>query len=411
MERARDDHRRIQWILEQSIKKRIDPGTLDSRWKDLSDQMRADLSRDPKGDLALPAMRAALRTSVLVSPFGLLNDPPDLSFQVDHVLTLGQEFLVRADVEASVDGAPWTPIASLIVDDSSRRGREGVSTSLSKIYPDLTAGPHRLQFRSKQTLFDIGAISKEELARLFGRAGGIKLRLRNQADPWPSLGEQSKMLFSETSPIGDASTLLFQAYPEDFPHAISALSTPVSSFFAPSKILITELELPPPAHNAMAFAWNSKSYCVAQRDVAAGQILGVELFGRFADDAPIALAGNAELRGAGSGSVLVSFPVALGFDSVVNSSNLFTINTYSETGEGTSYARLPFFSTRGPTWRQALPAESHGISKGQLTIKPSREIARRTKMFESYFGQAISIPVQVEVKSIKAFLLKAEKCP
>ncbi len=226
-----------------------------------------------------------------------------------------------------------------------------------------------------------------------------------------SLGEQSKELFSETSSIGEATTLLFRTYPEDFPHAVSKLSTPISSFFAPTRILITELELPPSGRAALVFNWNSKHYCVAERDVVAGQILGIELFGRMEDDIPIAVAGSAELRSLDSGPVLVSFPLAFGFDPNIATSNWFPVGPYLETRSDTGHGLLSFFSPREPTWRQALLPQWREISKAQLTIKPSREIALRTKSFDSYFGQAISVPVEVEVKSIQGVQLQTETCP
>jgi hypothetical protein len=61
----------------------------------------------------------------------------------------------------------------------------------------------------------------------------------------------------------------------------------------------------------------------------------------------------------------------------------------------------PFFSPLGPIWRQALPPKSRAASKGELTIKPSREIALRTKSLKAILDRLFPFQCRSRSKQYK----------
>ena len=53
-----------------------DPQTLDPAWDHLFERLRSEVRRNPTGDLAILANRAANRIEVTLPSFGLLSVPP-----------------------------------------------------------------------------------------------------------------------------------------------------------------------------------------------------------------------------------------------------------------------------------------------------------------------------------------------
>jgi len=409
-QRMRSEDARIRWILQKLIATDSDPKTLDPGWDHLLERLRDELRRQPTGDLAILANRAAVRVEAgPPSAFGLLSAPPNLLLGARTIMPLGGAFLFLADLEGSLDGGPWTPIGSVIITSGTADNdsyTEGIP--VRRIFPGLSPAPHRINVRATCRLLSAGAFSRQELKGIFnGPAPSAKpvFGFSTNRNPWPALRKPDKWLFTETRAVGVSSIMLFQRkYPEEFPHKLFQVpGKPVDSYFHLSRIRILRLDLPQTPSSGFRFIWPAEHempYCVARNRVPSDGTFGIDVFGRV-DATPVPLAADARLYDDRLNDPLLSFPLAFTAEQGLDVPH----EVFADKED--NWTRLSF--SPGSASTGTLLADGKGIA-GHLTLTPSRSVALETKYIESYYAQPLSIPVQIEIQTVTAEALDVKSC-
>ncbi len=408
-QRLRSEDERIRWILKQSIATRSDPDKLDPGWDHLLERLRPELRRNPAGDLAILANRAAIRVEAgPASAFGLLSAPPDFSFGARTIMPLGGSFLFLADLEGSLDGGPWVPIGSLIVANGTIGTASRVqSAAVTRYFPGLSPAPHRINVRAICRLLSGASFSSQELKGIFGdRVPGANAAFGfPDLDHWPALRKADKWLSAETRSVGVVSITLFkEEYPEEFPHQLSRVpGKPIDSYIHLSQIRILRLNPPQTPSSGIRFIWpgeHMKPDCVARSQVPPDGTLGIDLFGPV-DDIPVPLAADARLYDDRLTDPLLSFRLAYTAEDGLDSPHgRFRASDDNWTRFG--------FSPESVS-QSTLRPDGKGIA-GHLTLTPSRSVALLTKVIESYYAQPLSIPVQIEIQTVNAEPVDVKSC-
>jgi len=411
-QRMRSEDTRIRWILQRLIATDSDPKTLDPGWDHLLERLRDDLRRQPTGDLAILANRAAIRIEAgPASAFGLLSAPPDFSFGARTIIPLGGSFLFLADLKGSLDGGPWVTIGSLIVANGSiGTASKGDSAPVTRYFPGLSPAPHRISVRATCRLLSGASLSSQELKGIFGdRVPGANAAFgfSPDLDHWPALRKADKRLSTETRSVGVVSITLFEKeYPQEFPHKLFQVpGKPIDSYIHLSRIRILRLNLPQTPSSGIRFIWPAEHempYCVARDRVPSDGTLGIDLFGPV-DDIPVPLAADARLYDDRLTDPLLSFRLAYTAEDGLDSPH----GRFRESVDN-NWTRLGFSpESVSPS---TLGADGKGIA-GHLTLTPSRSVALLTKVIESYYAQPLSIPVQIEVQTVTAEAVDVKSCP
>jgi len=409
-QRLRSEDARIRWILQQSIVTRSDPEKLDLGWDHLVKRLQSELRRNPTGDLAILANRAATRVEVKLPPFGLLSNPPDFGFGAGEVMSLGGTFLFLADLEGSLDGGPWIPIGSVVV-NSTGRMQLMQEIPVTRCFPGLSPVPHRIDVRATCRLLNAGALSAQELKEILNNRHSSEANVvcvcGSQEKPWPALRRPDKWLSTETRSVGVSSITLFkEEYPEDFPHKVLQIpGKPIDSYLHLSRVRILRLNLPQPQSSGIRVIWPGEHkwpYCLARDKVRSDRIFGIELFGsKDNEQLPVPLAVDARLYDDRLADPLLSFQLA------------YEGQWYQPEGHYESddtWARLRFSPGSVASSSDAIRrSDGNGIA-GHLTLTPSRSVALATRTFESYYARPLSIPVQIEIQTVTAEAVDVKSC-
>jgi len=407
--RSEDEH--IRWILQQSIATRSDPKTLDPNWDHLLGRLRSELRRNPTGDVAILANRAAIRVEAgLPSAYGLFSDPPDFWFGASKVMSLGKGFLFLADLEGSLDGALGIPLGSVVVNDAGLMQ----GTAVTQYFPGLSPAPHRIDVRATCRLLNTASFSSQELKKIFANSPSAAVfALGRHELPWPALRKSDKWLSTETRSVGVVSFTLFkEGYPEEFPHKVSQVpGKPIESYFHPTRVRILRLDLPQAPSSGVRFIWSAehkRPYCLGRNDSPPDAIFGIELFGPMDDkELPVPLAADAKLYDDRLVEPLLSFPLALRVEKLGN--GWFQPEGGSEADD--NWARLRFSPGSAASSPDAVRRpDGKGIA-GHLTLTPSRSVALATRAFDSYYAQPLSIPVEIEIQTVTAEAVDVKSCP
>jgi len=410
-QRLRSEDARIRWILQQSIASRSDPKTLDPGWEHLFERLRSELRRNPTSDLAILANRAANRIEVTLPSFGLLSAPPNFGFGGSQVISLDRGFLFLADLQGSLDNGPWIPIGSVVI------GSGGVMLGrpVTMYFPRLSPAPHRIDVRATCRLVNAAAFSGQELKEVSDSFSGAKavFATGRRENPWPALRKPDKWLFTETRSVEPSSITLFKdEFPEDFPHKVFQISgKPIDSYFHPNRIRIFRLSLPQNPSSGLRFIWpayHHKSYCLARNEIPSDRMFGVEFFGPMDyEQLQVPLAADARLYDDRAAEPLLSFPFAL-----IRPRGLANgwVQPEKESETGDNWARLRFSPGSVVSSQDAMRRpDSNGIA-GHLTLTPSRSVALATRAFDSYYGQPLSMPVQIEIQTVTAEAVDVKSC-
>ena len=417
-QRLRSEDARIRWILQQSIATRSDPKTLDPGWDHLLERLRSELRRNPTGDLAILANRAAVRVDATLPAFGLLSHPPDLGFGAGQVMSVGGALLFLADLEGSLDGGPWIPIGSVVLNsfDATRIHGRWQGDQVTHIFPGLSPAPHRIDVQATCRLLNAAALSSQELKEIFNSVSNPNSNLVAHKNPWPALRRPDKWLSTETRALGAFSITLFkEEYPEGFPHRVFQITgKQIDTYFHPSRIRILRLKFPQTPSSGIRFMWpaeHKKSYCLARSEVPSDGTLGIELFGPMGlmDDKqiPVPLAADAKLFDDSLRDPLLWFP--LGFRAERLGNGWFQPDGDSEAND--KWAGLRFKAGSVASSPDAIHRSDGKDIAGHLTLTPSRSVALATREFESYYAQPLSIPVQIEILTVTAEAVDVKSCP
>jgi serine/threonine protein kinase len=405
---------RMRWVLQQVIANRAEPESLDRNWKLLREEIQSRVQREPTGELALLARRAAVRLEVSLPSFGLLSDPPELGFGAREAMFVAQRFLFLADLEAALDNGPWKPIGSIIVDGDPRGfGRHEEAFPLTQFYSGLSPVPHSIDFRAVCKLLNPADISEPEVKQILGSPGPrVHILVGDYQSRWPGIRKLGIALFTEVRSVGSLHTTLFKSYPEDFPHKV--LEAPggkaMDTYFHPRRIRIVRLKLQQRSAPGVRFTWptennNSRTYCLPLEDIRTDQVIGLELFGHMDSTIPVPLAGNARLYANRALGPLLSFPIAFG----LGAENGW-YQPLRESLVSGDWAILRFEPKPGASPEDRIQLQDDQLTEGHLDLTPSRSVALGTRWFEYYFARPLSMPMQIEIKTLNATAVDVKSC-
>jgi hypothetical protein len=386
--RHQADVERIRWTLQQVIDNpQTEPAGHQPDWSHLQDILHQEVRKNPRGDLALLAQRAACRVKVSAPSFGLLSKLPDMTVVYSFGVDPGKDFFNIIYVEGALDDGPWKPIGS-----ASFRERDEAtfiySTGLGHVFPpaDLTPTPHQVKLRATFRLFDANnKLSSEAKSGLLANA-------------WPAV-KNSVPLFTETRELDPLSINIFREYPKDFPREVFAsqvTGTP-QSWFHLDRIRIVRVKLPAGNAPCFTFEWpndkRKESYCTPRNQAKlTNPVVGIELFGGLKP--PILLAADTTVWSNRNSKALLSFPLVC-----CPSGQLLDPWRFATTGVRmagspfwSSSSELNFATTSNPL--PVLPDDTEdGTTSGRIEFAPSRSVALATKALDRYFGEKVSIPV------------------
>jgi len=431
-QKGRAEDARIRWILEQMIANGSDPEKLESApaLEHMRERLMSVLKRDPEGNLATLAARAAVQPDIKLPAFGLISSSPELWFGAKVYWPLDRRFVYLMDFEASLDGGAWVPVDSVAL-----RGEGGGTNfkTIQQLFGKVSQAPHTVQVGTRISLLDARAVPAQTLEKVFGGSdqssrergpAGPRARVPSPMEAWAALRD-SKAVRSSESHAASFSINMFDSYPPNFPTQVTSFPgpRPLESYFGPKRIRIVRLRLPPGRESGIAFEWPSRygpstKTCANADTLPSDRVAAVELFGTYDSRVPVPLAAEAEVHEDGVADRLLGFPLVVGEED----SNDWMGGRVRGTITSDTYLRLEFtcgcLSSQHPgvvpsplvSSRSALEGIPDQTTKGRLTLNPSRSLALATKSFERYLGQDLSIPVTIEVITVDAKWIDMSKC-
>jgi serine/threonine protein kinase len=406
----------IRWTLSQVIDSGKRPEDLHPDWPSLERTLHKAVRRDPDGSLAILALNAATRVHAELPAFGLLPTPPRLALATQPLIDPGRDFLSLVEIQVSWDGTPWQTRASYGTRWATDE-RVGVVSYIqtggalqidSLIAPGaLTAGPHVMNLRANIAIYDIGRDSPPWKALLpHNTESGSLVRSGRWPDS-PSAG----LLLSESRDLKPIQITLFAEYPKDFPHRVveSDATGPVDSWFHPEVVQIVRSTLPEGVGERYRIQLSGCSLVgivPPDADTQTGFPAGLQLVVSSNREDPypvIPIAADATLRFGDTKVAAAKFDLIFGCESV----EMFTqskCSSYWEEGAKHFLSIAGSFRTVGtdgylPRCVRDLPAD--GVYQGVLDLVPSRDLALRSNKFERYYGRELSLPIRIEVVTIK----------
>jgi len=420
------DLERVRWTLGQMIANQdAKPEVLQPDWNHLLDVLHNEVRRQPHGELALLARRAALQVKVEVPAFGLLSDPPDIDADFVRALRSGEDHFDKVQLEGSLDDEPWREIGwlwslevrgktqSLIAKDNLRGAFAPTK---------LTAAPHQLAFRGTFSLLDPSSFPAEAKAFM---EDALDL---HQLDNFLAKGKGSGPLFSETRALGTASITLFEQYPPDFPRQVAAPQSfrPIDRWLDVQELRIVRVNLPGPRSSGIAFDWPQSNlplkisgtydwprwqpFCFPSRqNNGSGLVVGVEFLGKADKQPAVPVAAEATVWSDQSATQLLSADFILG----ANRFELGEMNTPIRAGSEGSWNRYSFELTGTSSLLPTLPqGVIDGVTSGRIELKPSRSVALATRQFDHYVGDSFSVPVpRLVIETVQGKWVQKSGCP
>jgi serine/threonine protein kinase len=397
------DMERIRLTLQKIImSKDGKPENLQPDWQDLQALIKNEVRRKPEGELAVLVQRAAIRTTVELSSFGLLSKMPEIWVGGTSVLDPAKDFLIVISFEGTLDAGPWRSIRSFLFvrDEQHPFGYFSWRNSerLGEIFPEerfTVTAPHQLELRATLKFFDPRRLSAEA-RKEFPIHGNVRpLRVG-------SVLESSIPFFTEVRSMGTTSIALFREYPEDFPHKISRTGSPdpFASSFHVDRIRILRVDLPEGNASAFSIDWpdppnefgdhsRGQSYFApVNRANLKGLVVAIELFGRIDSQMPIA--SEATLWSDPDSKQLLTFPFVFGLSEMCEPLENSAISYY--TGDSTSRLTYEFGKNSGsfPIFRETT---QDMVTSGHFNLIPSRAVALATRCLDRYWGEKVSIRV------------------
>jgi hypothetical protein len=423
--RHRAELERIRWTLQQVINSpKAKPESLQSDWGHLQAILQKEVRRNPHGDLALLAQRAACRAVIDAPSFGLLSDLPDLWVGANSGVDPGKDFLNILSFEGALDGEAWGPITSVAYQEKDESSGFVTRYTLDKIFPTgrLSATPHEVKVRVTFRLFEVEKLSAEARSEL------EKHRFVPGAfeNAWPAV-RNFVPLFTETRALDPVSITLSATYLDEFPHKVFAnqLTEPPQTWSHLDRVRIIRVRLPAggapgfalqwPAHEGHGPASGSRSasttresYCSPPDSTGlTSPVVGLEFFGRLEPAVPIAA--DATIWSDHDLKPLLSLPVIWGQGGLqgVPKAGGFRVESDDRTGP---YNRVEF-----PNGNRPLPTLPDGMkdgtTPGRIDFAPSRSVALTLKGLDHYFGDQLSVPVaSLEVVTVPGEWVQKEGC-
>jgi serine/threonine protein kinase len=404
----------IRRTLEQVIARQdAKPEVIQSDWKHLEEILHDEIRRNPRGEFARLAARAAYRVTVDLPAFGLTSDPPQPDISIEGIIDPGEDFDEGVVVEESVDSGPWKQagFASARLFGSARQGPRRITTLSENTYPDekLSAAPHHFEFRGKFTACDPNTLPTIE-------ARESTMHGHSVTEFLAALASCSTPLFSETRPLGTAPLTLFAEYPPDFPRQVSAPDglRPIDRWLHIQELRVLRVNLSGPRASGFAVewppGWGAPHTACFPRDQKETDrlVVGLELLVKAGDpEFPIPVASEASFWSDQGSTPLLSADFILG-------AGRFGIgrggmDVHSEE----SWTRFDFQLSKSGSFLQVLPQNpSDGESSGRIELKPSRAVALSTKLFDHYLGESFSVPIpRLVIQTIKGEWVNKADCP
>jgi hypothetical protein len=416
-QRLRAEDERIRWVLQQTIATNSDPVKLDPAWEHLQQRLLSRSKQNSGGDLAVLANRAGIQTDISLPSFGLISNSPELWWGFKVLWPLDQRYLYLLDFEASLDGAAWIPVGSAIF----KAGASSTSVTLEDLFGKLSQVQHRVAVRTKISFLDARAIPAQASKKVFDSSGFHAMAfIRGPSQgTWPALRKPEIVRFTEIRSSATMSVSLFDRYPSDFPSQVNAFPSakPLESYFAPNRVQIIRLTLPERKASGITFEWpgsrGEKTYCTNADAVPANRVAAIELSGRMDTDISVPLAAEAELYVDASDKILLAFPFVLGstFSNAWWGGRLVATTASLDSARFCT-ARFYFGRTRvGAPQSDLVERLDDQTATGHLILKPSRSVALRTQSFYRYYGQRLSIPVNIEITTVSARWIDFKDCP
>ena len=420
----RDDLQRIRWTLEQVLTTESGPGELRSDWNELLVKLHDENHRDPHGELALLARRAAAFVFVDLPPFGLSAELPSLLVWGREWFDPGVDLTYIADLEGSWDDGPWFPIGSGLY-----RGQFFYqSTPLEAFLTEeqLNLAPHQLEIKVTITLLASDFVAQDD-----GKGRGVRgvvgrAEAEMESDFVHGPFEQSwtsarriPPLFVETRILPTKLLHLFAEYPEDFPRRVSDAEArrSLEHVFVVDRVRIFLVDLPNGDSPGYQFTWpgysDMESYCTPKdRTTNVGLVVGIELTGRFDQRVEVPLAGTATLWPTDASEPVLSFPLVFASDftrSLGHGSMFFGRSIMRADWMRADWMRADWAGTN-PSRLVELPTPvPDGSIPAHLRIEPDRATAIASE-FPSYFGGTLSLPILLEFVTIEGEWLEDESC-
>lgn len=408
----RRDISRVTSTLEQVIAERILPSSVHPDWPDLQEVLREAVAGDPDGPLANLALRASANVRVTTEPFGLVSELPQIELGIPaRSFDPALEYFYIADLDWAWDGASWEPVASAIAYHGGPGG--GYSVPLGTLIDKdrISPGPHRAELRARIAFYDPAIVPIDSLPLRSTQS----LSWSPTDNPWDSIRDEDP-LFTEVRELEPLTIHVFQEYPADFPHAIngSQAISELGTWFAVDRVellrlvppegdgSVLEVSVPSPYRPGEEETWTWEITSDDRKNLGDGLIVRLRFHGYFEfdqDPSPPPIAAEASLQIEGRSTPLC-FPLTCG-------QGRFTVphgspSSYYSTPSVTLYWASQYGLHGGDHLRWPPEVCADGEHTAQLVLTPSRSLALGTRAFDRYLGEEISIPITLEVLTVRA---------
>jgi hypothetical protein len=291
----------------------------------------------------------------------------------------------------------------------------------------VTPGPHSLRLRAIVSVLPPVDASIAPAIR-FGFAGRKRMEVFAQqplVELWPE-GGSTAPLHKQTIEFANFSINLFEQYPPDFPHTFPLssldLDHPPESWFGAAKARIVRAQLSGDHTDALVVDWPPGSHCYQKMRICPSAAhmgsdivpIGMEIMTNHYLMLPTNVAAEVSFRVA-SGTKVVDFHLVAGpneyiGDAVCKKDDGIT-HWFRSTG------MLDCDSVDGriedkPVGTRTPSESAHvddGVVSGVLEIVPSRQLALEAQSFDTYLGESLSIPLNVEIITVPARPTGAEE--
>jgi serine/threonine protein kinase len=379
-------------VLETIIESGEIPDAIQADWQFLHGFIHSEQVRDPGGSLAGLARRAAASVKIEIpAEFGLVSNPPELTWRAEPLFDTGASLRYAAQVEASWDSGPWKPL--VYGSYSSNTGRTSCSSRLTSLMNGdrLGSGPHSLELRAVYSFPEWG---HEAQGDAWDSACGVG------AAPASELGR----VVRATRHLGTLRLHLFDEYPADFPRVVMVDDVATSYPFRLRKVNILALEIEPGPLPCVRFELPGGEGCVPLRVEGRNErepLLGaVQLVGWYDENTRPPIAGRFSVRVNGHEHPAAEFDFSLG-----RGQSSFGVCRYGEGDDLTSCGlklEPEDIKTQG-----GIPNGEHA---GQVRVVPSREVALAARSYDEYLGNELILEVPVEIVPIPTTRVGEDLC-
>jgi hypothetical protein len=394
----------LRWVLEQAAATQKAPSELTTKWEGLEYILAQVVERNgPNSDFATLADRAACTAWVeYLTAFGLTSDPPTFEGWIwQNEFYPPTSSLCLARMETSLDGSEWTPVMTASVALGEPEAGFIYTSSMDELFPEqvLTAGPHRVDFRAELAFFDSAL------------ADSVGTRMESGEDfeqDWPEV-QGLEALHHDIRDLGSQTVNLFSSYPDDFPRAVDSHFSGSTRELGIKNIVLARIQLPEEHPDCLEFSWppgkdrdSTFGEFLCFNDVGENsfpEVVGLALWGNWDRSDPIPVAGEASILLKDDPEQLVRFALAIGSNYQTVGGEVVSSIDGSASRDTANQSALPATAVQFQTVR-SLPAED-GVYSGVLRVLPSRDLALRTKRFDSYWSEEILIPVEIEIATVE----------